>query len=318
MRLALRASLVVVVAALATQAGTAAPDSSRLITTPYSAVFLNGHEGLVGVGECRSRKYECGRGAVELTTDGGRTFHVVLRTGSPVLRVQTLGSTDAIALVHGHTWRTLDRGRTWHRWDEHPGGELAYASWPTARVGFATLLGAHGRVSLLVTGDAGRTWKRRQGPCSAFAAALLDFPTPRLGWLVCGGQPGAGNEEKAVFRTRDAGHTWQKAASPEHLNHPQERGIPLAGYPAGIAFAPNGFGLLWESRGTLYVTRDGGKDWHPKPRLAVFDVDFGRGASAFADGISFVLLGHGGGPPTRLIVTHNFGRTWSVVRRWRG
>ena len=103
------------------------------------------------------------------------------------------------------------------------------------------------------------------------------------------------------------------------MNNPRERGgLPLLGYPAGIAFAANGFGLMWESRGTLYVTRDGGKSWHAKPRLAVFDADFGRGASAFADGTGFVLLGRGGGPAARLLVTHDSGRRWQVVRRWRG
>lgn len=317
MTLGLRAGLVAVVAAVAAQAGAAAP--ARLITTPNSAVFWSARQGLLGVGLCRTTKYRCGHGAVELTVDGGRTYRVVLRTGTPVIRVQTIGTNDAIALARSHAWRTLDRGRTWQRWDEHPGGsaELPWLSWPTARIAYGTMLGAHGRVSLLVTNDAARTWTRRKGPCTA-TGALIDFPTPRAGWLVCLGEPGAGNEEKAVFRTRDGGRTWQEGASAEGMNHPRERGgIPLLGYPAGIAFAPNGFGLMWESRGTVYVTRDGGKNWQGQPRLARFDVDFGRGASAFADGSGFVLLGHGGGHPTRLVETRDFGRTWQVVRRWR-
>jgi photosystem II stability/assembly factor-like uncharacterized protein len=317
-RLALRALLVAIVAVVATQAGAAASARSRLFTTPNSAVFWNGHDGLLAVGECRSQKYECGDGAVELTTDGGRSYRVVLRTGTPVMRVQTLGASGAIAIDKGHAWRTLDRGRTWHRWDEHPGGssEIAYASWPTAQAGFASFLGAHGRVSVLVTRDGGRTWTRRRAPCRAMSV-LLDFPTPNEGWLACLGEPGAGNEEKVFFRTHDAGRTWQKAASAEGMNHPREQGIPLLGYPAGISFSPNGFGLMWESRGTIYVTRDGGKNWHAKPRIAVFDVDFGQGASTFADGTGFVLLTFPGGARTRLLVTHDFGRTWGLAHRWR-
>ena len=197
MKLAVRAGLVAVVAAVAAQAGAAAPGGTRLITTPNSAVFWSAHDGVLGVGLCRTARYLCGHGAVELTTDGGRTYRVVLRTGTPVTRVQTLGAQGAIALAHGHAWRTLDRGRTWHLWDEHPGGsaELAGDSWPTARIAFATILGVRNRVSLLATRDSARTWKRREGPCLA-TGALLAFPTPRSGWLVCMGEPGAGNEEK--------------------------------------------------------------------------------------------------------------------------
>lgn len=319
MRLALRAGLVAVVAAVAVQSGAAAPARTRPITTPLSVVFWSPNDGLLGAGVCRTRKYECGHGAVELTTDGGRTYRVVLRTGSPVTQVQTVGPEDAVAIARGHAWRTLDGGRTWHRWDEHPGGsaELAEVSWPTARLGFTTILGAHGHVFLWFTQDAGRTWQKRRGPCQA-TGVLVSFPTPRDGWLACLGEGGAGNEDKAIFRTQDGGRTWRAGAFAEGMNNPRERGgLSLTGYPAGIAFAPNGFGLMWESRGTVYVTRDGGKEWHAKPRLARFDVDFGRGASAFANGTGLVLLSYPGGPLTRLVETHDFGQTWHLVRRWR-
>lgn len=317
MKLVLRAGLVAVVAAVLAQAGAAAP--ARLITTPNSAVFWSDQRGLLGVGVCRTAKFQCGHGAVELTTNGGRTYGVVLRTGTPVVRVQTIGSHDAIALARSHAWRTLDGGRTWHRWDEHPGGsaELSWLSWPTARIAYGTMLGAHGRVSLLVTKNAARSWTHRKGPCKA-TGVLIDFPTPRDGWLVCVRMLGVGNAEKAVFRTQDGGRTWHEGAAAWGMNHPTERGgLPLLGYPAGIVFAPNGFGLMWESRGTVYVTRDGGNQWQGQPHVARFDVDFGRGAAAFANGTGFVLLGHGGGHPTRLVTTHDFGRTWQVVRRWR-
>lgn len=320
MKLALRAGLVAVFAAVAAQTGAAARAGTHLIVTPNSAVFWSAHDGLLGVGLCRTTRYLCGHGAVELTTDGGRTYQVVLHTGTPITRVQTLGASGAVALARGHAWRTLDRGRTWRRWDEHAGGssEVAFASWPAARIGFAPFLGTRGRVSLLLTRDAGRTWKRQRGPCRA-TGLLLDFPTSREGWVVCLGEPGAGNEEKSVFRTRDSGQTWQAGAAVEGMNNPKQRGgLSLLGYPAGIAFAPNGFGLMWESRGVVYVTRDGGDDWHAKQHLSIFDLDFGRGAVAFSDGTGFVLFGHGGGPAARLVETRDFGRTWHVVRRWQG
>jgi photosystem II stability/assembly factor-like uncharacterized protein len=315
-KLALRAGLVAVVAAVAAQAGAAAP--ARLVTTPNAVVFWTPHEGLLGVGQCASTKYACGSGAVELTTDGGRTFRIVLRTKRPVETVQTAGPRGAIVETYGkRVYRTLDRGRTWQAWRVRPGSSFAT---PQIGLSFRTYeVGNSTRLALLHTSDGGRAWTRAPKPAKCFSEFPdIDLVTPRLGWLVCGGEPGAGNQEKSVFRTRDGGRTWQAGAYAEAMNHPKERGgMSLVGYAAGISFAPNGFGLMWESRGTIYVTRDGGAIWHWKPRLAVFDVDFGRGASAFANGTGFVLLGNGGGPTARLIETRDFGRTWHVVRRWR-
>lgn len=317
MKFALRAGLVAVVAAVAAQSGAAAPARMQLLTTPNSAVFWNPHDGLLGVGLCASAKYACGSGAVELTTDGGRTYRIVLRTERPVETVQTAGPNGAIVETFGgRVYRTLDRGRSWRAWHLRPGTSFAT---PRIGLGFRTYMAGNAiHLALLHTSDGGRTWTRIRKPANCFSESPdIDLVTPRLGWVVCAGEGGAGNEEKAVFSTRDGGRTWRAGAWAEHLNHPVERGgISLLGYPAGLSFAPNGFGLMWESRGVLYVTHDGGHDWQAKQHLSVFDVDFGRGAAAFSDGTAFVLFGHGGGPEARLDETRDFGRTWHVVRRW--
>jgi hypothetical protein len=74
---------------------------------------------------------------------------------------------------------------------------------------------------------------------------------------------------------------------------------------------------MWEGRGTLYATRDGGNSWHTcASRYAVFDVDFGLGGGAFDGGTGFVLFQHGG-LSVRLLETRDYGRTWQVVHRWR-
>ncbi len=86
------------------------------------------------------------------------------------------------------------------------------------------------------------------------------------------------------------------------------------GYPDGLAFAPDGWGLLTESRGTLYVTRDGGTHFHAEPHVAHPEADFAGGAAAFSGGIGYVFLGES---HPRLLGTHDYGRTWQVVRRWR-
>ena len=45
------------------------------------------------------------------------------------------------------------------------------------------------------------------------------------------------------------------------------------------------------------------------------NLDYAAGAAAFSDGTAYVLLK--AGLPARLLETHDFGRTWRVVRRWR-
>ena len=92
-------------------------------------------------------------------------------------------------------------------------------------------------------------------------------------------------------------------------------GIGLNGYSNGLAFAKSGFGLLTESQGTLFVTRDGGLHFHGMPKVGRPDIDSAAGSAAFSDGVGYVLFTER--YRARLVTTHDFGRTWHVVRRWR-
>jgi photosystem II stability/assembly factor-like uncharacterized protein len=315
MKLALRGLLVAVVAAVATGPAAVAHSSTPLVTVPDSVVFWNPHDGLLAAGQCRHAKLEpCKRGVVERTSDGGRTYHVVHRTPS-IVNLQTVGTLGAIASTwHGRSWRTLDGGQTWHRIASGPA-----VDWLNPDVGIRVRsYSVHNRVALamLVTHDGGQTWHPRPSPCAkadvAFSA-FADLVSPTSWWVACTGQGGAGNEEKAIYHSRNAGRTWEAGAATT-LPH-QHGGIQEYGYPAGLAFAPGGWGLLTETRGTLYVTRDGGKRFRAEPKVARPEVDFAGGAAAFRGGIGYVLLTDF--PGARLIETRDFGRTWSVVRRWR-
>jgi photosystem II stability/assembly factor-like uncharacterized protein len=132
-------------------------------------------------------------------------------------------------------------------------------------------------------------------------------------WFLCIGQGGAGSGEKAVYRDTSDGPkrlAWAFLGS-----HRTSHGITLQGYAVGIAMAPDGFGLIWESRGPLLVTRDGGSRWLALPKVGVPEVDFGISGAALAHGVGWVILARGD-VHRRLLETTDAGRTWHVVHRW--
>lgn len=168
----------------------------------------------------------------------------------------------------------------------------------------------------------GRRWQRQSSisfkgycPKSWSAGLTADFVDTNIQtpWSICLGQPSAGNEAKAVYRgTKRVAFTPLTGGS-------SRGGISSYGYPVGISGGYHGFGLIWESRGTLYVTHNGGHHWRSLPKVARPEIDFGEWADAdvYPQGTAVVLLSNGGSEKRRLIVTTDAGRTWRVVHRWR-
>jgi photosystem II stability/assembly factor-like uncharacterized protein len=173
--------------------GTGIP-AKKLGSVPNAIAFWNPGHGLLGTGTCAGTTFaSCRSGTIRLTSNGGRSFRVVLRTRRRVLQLQTAGPHGAIATTDRGVFRTLDGGRSWKR-----------------------------------------------------------FPQPAGGAST---KPGS-------------------------------------------------------------VTRDRGIHWHAEPKVAQPELDFGRGAAAFAGGHGLVLLGRGGSLPARLLATDDAGRTWHLVHRW--
>src|SRR5207237_10147402 len=83
-------------------------------------------------------------------------------------------------------------------------------------------------------------------------------------WALCAGQGSAGSMGKAVYRLGPRG--WRRVAyTPFGTRAGARGGISAYGYPLGLAMSADGFGLIWEARGTLYVTRDGGSSRPGRP-----------------------------------------------------
>ena len=315
MKLALRGLLVLVVAGVVTQSGSAAPGRARLVTRPGSVIFWTPRVGLIGVGFCAPRANRCAQGAMERTTDGARTYRIVLHARAPITGIDKVGPYGAIVTSQdGGAWRTLDRGRTWRPFVY----EQRFWANPEIAVRIKTYFPKNvQKLALSVTHDGGRTWRRLPDPCNRTVTYNIypDLVTPKLWWLVCVGLPAGGTMEKVIFRTRDGGRTWEEGAA--NLEPPRgtaHGGLRFTGYPNGLSFARNGFGLLTESQGPVYSTRDGGLHFRALPKVGRPSLDYDAGSAAFSNGVGYVLLR--AGYSERMLATRDFGRTWHLVRRW--
>jgi len=215
------------------------------------------------------------QGTVSITVDGGRSWRVLFRTRRPVVFVSYWG------------------GQQWARFDD---GEM------------------------LTSTDGGRHW-RPAVPSDAwigFSTCPLGM-TPQVNtgdesWSVCTSQGSAGAMGKAVYRLTAKG--WKRLA---YADFPPPGGaaggLGLMGYPRGISIARDGFGLLWEDRGPLFVTRDGGSNW-TATRLVTIDFDSGASGSTLAHGVAFFLMQRGGGKGDVLYETTDAARSWRVLHVW--
>jgi photosystem II stability/assembly factor-like uncharacterized protein len=312
------AALIIGLILLAAAAKGGARDSAA--RAPNSVAFWTDQIGLIGLDSCLRR---CSRGAVALTIDGGRTSRVVFSTDRDVAVAGARGRSTAWIITRScrsdvcrneRLFVTRDRGRHWRLLARRPPTGVDFAN---ARLGMAVAGGnpyANGPTGIVLTSDGGRSWHHVHSPCRSWSGgATVSFPRPDRAWALCTSVGGVGSEEKAVYESRDRGHSWRAQA--ETLVFGRRRvhgGIDFYGYPLGISFATDGTGLLWEGRGTLYSTRDGGRQWRPHPRLAQPDADFGIAAWSLRNGRGFVLLERL--PSIKLLASA--GGRWRIRRRW--
>jgi hypothetical protein len=241
--------------------------------------FMDPSHGVLGTGW----RYGSGHdgGTIALTSDAGREWHTVTNTPRPVVSVTVSGDAYIARYDDGETLRSRD-GRIWK---------------PTAVSGY----GVNTEFSV----------------CPQGMGIGTNAGDPE--WSLCTTQPGAGNQGKAVYRNLpDRG--WVRVACTNFANSTKPcpprgyGGISSYGYGIGIAGASDGFGLIWEDRGTLYVTRNGGRHWTPLAKVVEPEIDFGSWAFTLQHGIGWALVDRGG--RSRLLRTTDAGHTWRVVHRW--
>jgi hypothetical protein len=254
---------------------------------PVSAAFWTARIGLVGGdvthAACQSR---C-PGEVEVTTDGGASWRVVLRTRSPIASVRAGGAgwglvrtvtTEQCARRRGcpgRLYRTSDGGRTWIVAGHAPRGPLR------------TPCGAQPEVAVSVTSTAA--------------------------WALCGNDPATDLElGKRLYRSAGGGRSWTLVPAR----------LPLVGVIAGVSFDAAGTGFAWFDRGGLVITPDAGHTWRSLPVIDPASADAGCDGTIVAQplpGSGAVLLDERCTGPAHTVdlrISANDGRTWRLARSW--
>jgi photosystem II stability/assembly factor-like uncharacterized protein len=268
---------------------------------PQSIAFWDARHGIATFGACGH--VSC-LGEIATTSDGGRTWRA--RRHEP-----RLGS---VFVVRGSrdAWVQTSRGLSYSpdggfSWRSLPGTRrFSEFSFPTRRVAFA-LGGEEYRIKLRRSGNGGATWKRDRAPCPRLLnrAAILSFATTRHGWLLCKGQPGTGQQARALYETRSGGAGWRLILRTFG-----------SGYPRGMSMLPSGAGLLWEDRENTYRTSDGGRHWRA---LSITSPESREGysGSVVSPQTSFLLVRDSGARfDIELMRSDDGARTWRRVRSW--
>jgi photosystem II stability/assembly factor-like uncharacterized protein len=294
----------------APQASRSTPPVPESRSLPSSVAFWDGERGLLGAGRC----WDCPGGTISTTDDGGRTWTVRKTTVGPLTWVTTLGERNAWALAGRALLHSADGGRSWQAVSKAPLLSVVFTS-ESEGWGVIESWESAFESRLVRTRDGGRDWQKETSPCPRVVGGVrgVSFPTRARGWLLCVGEPGAGQQQKAVFATRDGGETWAALSGAIWGNESLAGGLGGYGYPEGISFVADGTGILWESRGLLFLTRNGARSWSSAEAVQP-EIDFGRSASVADDRVAYVLLERGS---FRLLRSEDGGRTWSVVHRWQ-
>lgn len=257
------------------------------------------------------------------TSDGGHTWHAVYRAPKSITDIDFVSASigylvEAACPANGNPCtnttlvRTTDGGRTWSSVYGF-GQQSATVDFLDAQNGWLLTApaGGPGSNALFHTTNGGASWTAMSDPSSTpgFPQAI-SFISPSQGWLLAGGQPAAGIQEKTLYHTSNGGLTWTSVAAVSIGTH---GALPPSGYVAsngGLAFMSGSTGFMALERGGLFVTHDGGQLWtqasQPAPGADNARVGFWSPVGGY-------LWEGYGAASVPLYVTTNQGQNWSEV-----
>ncbi len=251
------------------------------------------------------------------THDGGRTWHRVPTYGQAVQSLVTVGgrvlasfSRCGPAQPPGCAgFQVYSSPAARDDWRPVPGA--ASRRYGYGRVaaagsrGFVTAsTGAVGRRDLLLAGPVNGSvaWQPRPVPCLNWVNWGMPVAATPGGTVVlgCASQPGAGQQPKSAYLSRDGGRTWRRLADP-----------PASGYLGALSITPAGTIAVSGTRSDVYLSWDRGRSWHASRSLDRADIGDGLFATMVTDTTGFVLQNNNS--LTQIWFTRDGGRTWAPV-----
>jgi len=257
------------------------------------------------------------------TVDGGRGWEAIADLPyerslfAPFLFVDDTHGWMHVGLYpDGQLLATDDGGRTWESvWKpaDRYGGDWESYSFVSPERGWRTI-----PTRLERTDDGGRTWAPLTYPCDGERqyTAQVSFVSEAAGWILCGTT--FGRDDFVLFRTSDAGDTWQPIVStgPSRSTNSLGTGAVLI----GLRFLDESRGWISTSEdngiGGLYATSDGGLTWS--------EVAFGAGAEPpfwrfeppdFVDELTaWMVVSRSNTTPGGLYRTEDGGATWALMQ----
>lgn len=205
-----------------------------------------------------------------------------------------------------------DGGKTW----AVVAHDVVAPSFISDQVGWAVSR-SPARPGPLATRDGGKTWTELPLPCTGESSNPngLHFADAQRGWLLCAGQPGAGSQAKAVYATADGGKSWTPAVEVS-FSAGSVNGLSRGGYASGLFFLADGHGWLWESRGGLFASAGGGKNWLGLPTAQPESIEVSS-AWFLNPTLGYLLRRNIGQGRTKLLLTRAGDQSGTVLHSWQ-
>jgi photosystem II stability/assembly factor-like uncharacterized protein len=261
-------------------------------------------------------------GFIFATTDGGQRWTKRHEAPGTVASLDFVSDSQGWLTTAASVYGTHDGGLSWQQLFYLKYASLYQIDFVDANNGWLTFIsddgnGTHG---ILHTTDGGKSWTAVSDPCGqGWRPGSFSFYSPNTGFMMCGGVPGAGNQEKQLFKTTDAGQTWQLVTEAQLDGVQSPNALSTAGYLGDLFFLDDLHG--WSSvdlrgNGLLKATTDGGKTWEPvliSPAPGIpYNIRF------VAPDIGFTIYDSRGGVeagPTHLVLlgTRDGGASWKQL-----
>ncbi len=292
------------------------PKSSSSHFMPANITFVNANTGYLSGDSVNGKS---STGCVYKTTDGGHTWKKLFDKGSAVSNVAVLGHdvwVDVTDQQNGGLYYSKDEGQSF---DRISSVSLSGIDFTSGNVGWAVSQNeSNMKTVIMKTTDGGKQWAQVYLPnLESGGRASVSFANQEDGWLLEASQPGAGNQGKGLLRTANSGRTWGVISDVRIGEPTKDKQLGSGGYADGIEVVPShpSNAYVWESRGPLLYTSDGGDSWH-RSSATKPEVVEARGVSMQNVKDGFILLQDMGHRDFILERTTNGGDSWQAVHRW--